>query len=130
MTPPTRCPCGSGDTYAACCQRLHSGETNAATAAALMQSRFSAFAVGEVGYLLRTWHPSTRPRRLDLDDNTTWTRLDIVETERGGLLDSTGAVEFRAHYRVAGQRGILHERSSFSREAGQWLYVDGVLPGE
>jgi hypothetical protein len=55
------CPCGLGDDYASCCGRLHAGAP-APTAESLMRSRYSAFAVGDVGYLLRTWHPSSRPR--------------------------------------------------------------------
>ena len=128
VTSPGRCPCGSGDSYDACCGRLHSDAVNAATAQALMRSRFSAFAVGDAGYLLRTWHASTRPRQLDLDDGVAWTRLEIVEVVDGGLFDASGVVEFRAHHRTGRARGVLHERSTFRREDGQWYYVSGVLP--
>ena len=51
------CPCGLGDDYASCCGRLHAG-AHAPTAESLMRSRYSAYAVGDAGYLLRTWHPS------------------------------------------------------------------------
>ena len=47
------CPCGLGDDYDACCGRLHAGAP-APTAEALMRARYSAFAVGDAGYLLRT----------------------------------------------------------------------------
>ena len=57
------CPCGLGDDYESCCGRLHAG-VPAPTAESLMRSRYSAFAVGDAGYLLRTWHPSGRPRTL------------------------------------------------------------------
>jgi SEC-C motif-containing protein len=127
-----RCPCPSGETYGACCGRLHRGEAPAATAEALMRSRFSAFAVGDAGYLLRTWHPSTRPAALDLDDTLRWYRLDILATARGGLLDTEGMVEFVAHHKVPGVRGSAgsqHERSRFSKDTGAWTYVDGVDPG-
>ncbi|AVT31842.1 hypothetical protein C6361_22895 [Plantactinospora sp. BC1] len=118
------CPCGSPATYEQCCGALHEGTMVAATAEALMRSRFSAYAVGDAGYLLRTWHPRTRPARLALDPELRWTRLDILDTDRGGLLDSTGIVEFRAHYRQSGRPGELHERSRFGREDGQWRYLD------
>src|SRR5262249_12900002 len=59
------CPCGLGEDYDSCCGRLHAG-TPAPTAESLMRSRYSAFAVGDAGYLLRTWHPSARPRTLTL----------------------------------------------------------------
>nr|BFF27092.1 hypothetical protein GCM10025732_50570 [Glycomyces mayteni] len=81
---PTQCPCGSGETYAACCGRFHTGAAAAPTAEALMRSRYSAFAVGDEPYLLRTWHPGTRPDRLDLAaDARTWTGLDILDTTGG-----------------------------------------------
>lgn len=124
-----RCPCLSGETYGACCGRLHRGESAAATAEALMRSRFSAFAVGDPDYLLRTWHPSTRPRSLELDATLRWYRLDIVATSRGGLLDEEGTVEFIAHFKVPGVRGSAGsqaERSRFSKDTGAWTYVDGV----
>ncbi|MGX7677705.1 YchJ family protein [Jatrophihabitans sp. DSM 45814] len=123
MTSLVRCPCGSGDTYIACCGRLHSGEATAATAVALMRSRFCAFAVGDRDYLLETWHPSTRPTELVLDQNLRWTHLDIVDTVRGGLFDQVGTVEFRAHYRQTGTRASVHERSSFTRLDGRWRYL-------
>src|SRR5687768_5433704 len=53
-----RCPCGSGLPLGDCCGRLHDGTVTAATAEQLMRSRYSAFALGEPGYLLATWHPS------------------------------------------------------------------------
>lgn len=122
----THCPCGSGQTYADCCRPLHDGAARATTAVALMRSRFSAFARGRADYLLSSWHPSTRPARLDLDDMITWRRLQIVDTEAGGADDTAGVVEFRAQYEQDGRRHILHERSRFSRlRDGSWRYVDG-----
>jgi uncharacterized protein YchJ len=60
-----------------------------------MRSRYSAFAVGDAGYLLRTWHPSGRPQKLSLDPALRWTRLAVLETRDGGLFDTTGTVQFR-----------------------------------
>ncbi|WP_096305166.1 YchJ family protein [Jatrophihabitans sp. GAS493] len=125
MTSTLRCPCGSGETYPNCCGRFHSGLSDAPTAKALMQSRFSAFAVGDESYLLATWHRSTRPARLELDSGTRWTRLDIVQTLQGGPFDTQGVVEFDAHYRSGTQRGVQHERSLFTRERQRWFYLSG-----
>lgn len=47
---------------------------------ALMRARCSAFAVGDPAYLLRSWHSSTRPTRLDLDDRQHWQRLEVLGT--------------------------------------------------
>lgn len=122
MTNP--CPCGSGRVYDACCGPLHEG-AEAPTAEALMRSRFSAFALGLAEYLLASWHPSTRPASLELDDGTVWRRLQIVDTVAGGPDDAEGVVEFRASYRDADGAGVLHERSRFTRVDGRWAYVDG-----
>ena len=96
-----------------------------------MRSRFSAFALGDVRYLLDTWHPSTRPAELHLYPDVRWTHLDVLATTGGLLLDAEGTVEFAAHYLVAegtgGRRaGTQHERSRFLREAGRWAYLDGI----
>ena len=119
------CPCGSGRAYADCCAPTHDGAAHAPTAEALMRSRFSAFALGDTAYLLRSWHSSTRPAHLELERGQRWTRLEIVETARGGLLDAAGTVTFHAHYRDAGRPGTLTERSRFVREDGRWVYLDG-----
>ncbi len=91
-----------------------------------MRSRYSAFALGDPAYLLATWHPSTRPRRLELDDEIRWTGLEVLTITGGSLLAAEGTVEFRAHYVVRGREGAQHENSRFAREGGQWRYVDGV----
>lgn len=117
------CPCGSGEVYAACCGPLHSGESHAPTAERLMRSRYSAFVVGDVDYLLATWHPDTRPAGLDLDPERRWQQLEILATTGGSMLDTAGTVEFRAHYVLGGQAGFQHEHSRFARVARRWVYV-------
>ena len=92
-----------------------------------MRSRYSAFALGDQAYLLRSWHPTTRPADLTLDPGQRWTRLEILSTTAGGLFHAEGTVEFRAHYRTAdGRSGSMHEKSRFVRENGRWLYLDGT----
>jgi SEC-C motif-containing protein len=110
-----------------CCGPLLAGAA-APTAERLMRSRFTAFAVRNAAHLLRTWHPSTRPARLDLDPRTRWTRLDVLATERGGPFDTDGVVQFEAFYREGDVRGSLRERSRFLREDRTWFYLDGT-PG-
>lgn len=91
-----------------------------------MRSRFTAFAIADSQHLLRTWHPSTRPDLIDVDDGIRWQRLDILDQEDGGPFDDHGVVEFEAFYRDEQGRGALRERSRFVREDRIWLYVDGV----
>jgi len=124
-----RCPCGTGLSYAECCGRLHAGTATAATAEQLMRSRYSAFAVGDAGYLLATWHPDTRPARLELDVHVRWTGLDVLATTGGSLLAAEGTVEFRAHHVRDREAGAQHENSRFVRVDGAWRYLDGVALG-
>ena len=121
-----RCPCLSGAAYGACCAPLHRGEALPPSAERLMRSRYSAYVTGNARYLLATWHPTTKPRELDLDPEQKWYLLDIVRTSRGGMLDAQGTVEFRAKYRYAGRSGEQHENSRFVRERRRWYYVDAL----
>ena len=122
------CHCLSGEAYTECCGRFHSGGAEAATAEQLMRSRYTAFALLNAEYLRKTWHPETAPAELEMDPAVEWRRLDILSTDRGGPLDNEGTVEFKAHFRHDGERGVHHETSRFVRENRRWYYVDGVLP--
>ncbi|MET7773268.1 YchJ family metal-binding protein [Nocardia sp. NPDC005366] len=127
MTQSQPCPCRRGEPFDECCGPVLAGQRSAPSAEALMRSRYTAFAVGDVDYLLRSWHSTRRPRDLDLDPDQRWLYLDIVRSERGGPFDDAGTVEFVAHYRADGVRGSLHEVSRFVREDGAWVYLDGVI---
>jgi SEC-C motif domain protein len=116
------CPCGTGQSYVDCCGALHSGARTAATAEQLMRSRYSAFAVSDEDYLLRTWAAAHRPASAGIDATDRWLKLEVLATENGGLLQNEGVVEFRAHY----VGGVVHERSRFVRENGQWVYAEAL----
>lgn len=120
------CPCSSGREYAVCCGPLHQQERLAETAEELMRSRYAAYAVRDFDHLVRTWHPRTRPVDVDTDVGISWDGLEIVSVRDGGPGDDEGEVEFRARYRLGGQRAVLHERSRFARRAGRWVYVERI----
>ncbi|MEU1275434.1 YchJ family metal-binding protein [Streptomyces sp. NPDC005799] len=119
--PSPSCPCGLPGTYEKCCGRFHRGEAAAPTAEALMRSRYSAFVQRDEPYLLRTWHPRTRPARVGFEAGMRWTGLEILDTADGSAFHATGTVTFRASFRG----GALHERSRFERVEGAWVYVGG-----
>jgi SEC-C motif-containing protein len=120
------CPCGSGLGRSSCCRPLVAKEQPAVTAEALMRSRFTAFAEGDVDYLLYSWDPDTRPAELALAADHDWLSLSIVDMVGGGALAKDGTVEFVAQYDSWTGPGKLHERSSFRRHEGRWVYVDGI----
>lgn len=130
------CPCGclasaikaaktQSLPFSACCARYLDdfAATPAPDAESLMRSRYSAFVLGRLDYLLATWHASTRPADLTLDAAAQWLGLE-VRLQR--VIDAGHAeVEFVARYREGGRAVRLHERSRFVREAERWFYVDG-----
>lgn len=117
------CPCGLPATYDDCCGRLHRGQARAATPEQLMRSRFSAYAVHDEPYLLRTWHPATRPAVIALDPAVHWLSLEILRSTGAGPLGGEATVEFRAHYAKGGRPGELRERSRFLRHDHAWTYL-------
>ena len=122
------CPCGSGQSYQACCQRCHHDHRAATHAETLMRSRYSAFVLGLSDYLLQTWHPTTRLAALDLSlDTTEWLGLEILRCQAGRPKDQHGKVTFKAYYRLAQGVGCLHEISRFCFQEGLWFYVDGKI---
>jgi SEC-C motif-containing protein len=127
MTSASRCPCGSGNLFVDCCGPLLAGQRTALTAEALMRSRYTAYIRAEIGYLLATWHPTTRPPSIDAATIPAWCGLTILRTERGRAGDAEGRVEFRATGRVGNELVHLHEISRFVWTQDQWQYVEGEL---
>ena len=120
------CPCGHGLPYAECCGPAHLGHAPS-TAEALMRSRYSAFVLDDSGYVLRSWHPKTRPADVEADSSVKWVGLDVLEASGGGLFDAEGIVEFRAYYTDQGRPLQMHERSRFVRHDGAWVYWGPIL---
>ena len=120
------CPCCSGRSYQGCCQPLHSGALTASSAEQLMRSRYSAFCIGDIQYLISTLHADYRA---DSDEaalrqaiqQTQWQGLKIIR-HRPGF--ETATVEFIAFHGEPPYEQ-LHELSRFVREEGEWFYTDG-----
>lgn len=118
------CPCGSDRTYPDCCGRWHEGLADgigAPTPEELMRSRYSAYVLGLLEYLLATWHPSTAPGDLELAP-VKWLGLEVRHAQAQG---DVGVVEFVARLRDQGRGQRMHEVGRFVRENGLWYYIDG-----
>ncbi|RZL43995.1 MAG: hypothetical protein EOP00_21875 [Pedobacter sp.] len=120
----TNCPCGSGLQYNNCCEPYHLKTKFVPTAEALMRSRYSAFVVANGDYLYETTHVSKRKGNSKDDylksaDDIKWVKLEIVAAD-------FDTVEFKAFYlNNKFQTEVLHEKSNFKLENGNWYYVDG-----
>ena len=122
-----RCPCHSGQAYRACCRPFHRGQAPE-NVEQLMRSRFAAYALGDVSYILSTTHPDGAHHR---DDAAAWA-ADVghfcAATTFAGLdiLDVGEAhVRFHAVLQQRGADASFTEHSTFALHDGRWAYVDG-----
>jgi SEC-C motif-containing protein len=128
------CPCTSKKPYDRCCGPFHAGTALPQTAEQLMRSRFSAYALGKVDYLISTRVDAKRADE-DREDLLQYCKsvscvgLKIINKEKGEKADDMGLVTFHASLQANGRRSLHIETSSFAREQGKWVYVDGVVKG-
>ncbi|WP_368559841.1 YchJ family protein [Acinetobacter indicus] len=121
------CPCGAGS-YHRCCQPLHLGQQQAQTAAQLMRSRYSAFALQQIDYIVKTTAIGQQ-QALDVaaiqdwSSVNQWLKLEIISAQE--KLDKSHAqVEFKAYYQDGSQPQIHHEVSHFVKHQGVWYFLD------
>ena len=88
-----------------------------------MRSRYSAYGLGLLDYLLVTWHASSSPGDLELPP-VKWLGLEVRHAQAAG---DAGVVEFVARCKEGGRAQRLHETSRFVRENGRWYYIDGQM---
>ncbi len=94
-----------------------------------MRSRYTAYALQMVDYLVQTTHPDKRSaalrRELDLSINqVNWVQLKVLNVSGGGTRDKVGKVSFVASYYADGSHAEMEERSRFRRYKGEWKYWD------
>ncbi len=128
---PTPCFCNSSQLFEYCCQPIILGKREAQTAEQLMRSRYSAFVVANINYLMNTHHPKTRPSK-DKKSILKWTRsvewkgLEIITTSVCEPSSLEAYVEFKASFIEDGTLANIHENSYFVKENGKWLYKSGI----
>lgn len=124
------CPCGFGSSLQECCGPYLEGARQPPTAVELMRSRYTAFTLNRVDYILETHDPDTRDQ---VDEKSTrtwaeeakWLGFEVLRTERGEAGDESGIVEFLARYKIKGATVEHRERSHFRKLDGRWVFVDG-----
>ncbi len=97
-----------------------------------MRSRYSAYVVGQLRYLVDSLHPE---HRHDLDfaatkrwaEGASWQHLQVLNSSGGGAADENGVVEFVATYKEKGIIKPHRERANFRRHDGIWYYVEGEV---
>lgn len=127
----SRCPCDSGLDLGDCCGAIIAGRP-AATAEALLRSRYTAFVRGNIDYLTDTLAPEIRGDFDPVEAHATaaeaeWQGLELRAVIDGGEDDETGSVEFIARFRLGKNKRVHHELSRFRREDGRWLCSGGEI---
>ncbi|QKE62739.1 YchJ family protein [Aquipseudomonas campi] len=126
------CPCGSGNLLEQCCGHYHAG-TPAPSAELLMRSRYSAYVLGLVDYLLTTTLPA---QQADLDHaaisawslGSTWLGLEVESAELLGGQPEHAFVTFTARWHDHDGEHSHRERSAFVQRLEHWYFIDPTVP--
>lgn len=154
------CPCGSGETYSACCSKVHKDVQffRKATAEQIVRARYSAYAKKLPEFLMMSTHPDNRAFnpdlrawkesiKLNMYDNFDLPECTILEEKYNESLDDedakpdpdveTASVKFVAEMvlRETGEKTSFMETSQFekAKNSGAWLYLSGEIeaaPGD
>jgi len=127
------CLCHSHLPYKSCCERFHQGKIPL-HAVELMRSRYCAYALGLVEYIIQTTHQSHPDHqkkqalwKKELQSFCSHTRFQGLEIIHSHEEDASATVAFIAHLLQNHSPFDLIEKSFFKKEHQRWLYVKGVL---
>jgi len=131
MTKYKPCPCWSKLLYHKCCKPYHDGALPD-NALALMRSRYSAYALNLVDYIVGSTHPSNPQYNADL---VKW-KSELSQFSSGFKFDGlkinqfvdgpeSATVSFTASITGSGGDASFSETSIFVKESGKWFYKSG-----
>ena len=123
------CPCGSGIALDDCCGKWHQGQP-APSAERLMRSRYSAYTLSLIDYLVATTLPAQQAA-LDRDSMRAWSLGSTwlgLEVEGSELIDTHAFVTFTARGHDGDGEHRHRERSAFVQQAGRWYFIDPTVP--
>lgn len=125
MSKQTDCFCGSGSSFEQCCEPFHQGKKLPQTALELMRSRYAAYVVCDVNYILETTIHRFRKYYSaksihEWATSSTWLGLEIVSF-------SENRVKFIATFLDEKKHLVQHkEDSTFEKLGDRWYFVDGT----
>jgi SEC-C motif domain protein len=126
------CLCGKNKSFDYCCGKFLTRNETPKTAEELMRSRYAAFVIGDVDYIVKTHDPQSseeiEPEELEnWSKESEWLKLEVLETVEGSEKDETGIVEFKAYYKANNTTHCHHERSDFIKKDDQWYFSNGDI---
>ena len=125
------CPCKSNLSYDACCKPFHDSTKMPHTAEQLMRSRFSAYALNKIDYIMKTTDksgPQYDPNKEEWEkslrqfaETTAFQNLTILEKE--DLSENEATVTFHVTLTsIFGEDISYTEKSLFKKRNNMWLY--------
>ena len=120
------CPCCSQKSYNDCCSVFHTQISAPNNVEELMRSRYTAFALGNIDYLLATSSKAllktlSKKELQDWSASNQWQKLEVLKATKD-------QVEFKAYFQDAtGKNQVHHERSTFIKEDNMWKYDAGII---
>jgi SEC-C motif-containing protein len=101
-----------------------------------MRARYAAYVVKKIDYIDQTQislpgEPFNKEEALQWAESSEWIGLEIKNTQKGEGNDSSGVVEFVAHYKdkESGKELRHHETSFFTNHNGDWMFKEGQIHG-
>ena len=142
----TKCPCGSGEEYASCCQPHHDGTATAEalTPEAIVRARFSAYVKNVPKYIVASTHPDSKDMRrkddpaeareqLEKDAEATMKKVNFTSLRVKSTKENDGEtfVTYEVSYKGAGKKNrggtkTLAERSRYKKADGAFKYFDAL----
>lgn len=122
-----KCPCGSGLLYSKCCKPYIKSGYPAPTAEALMRSRYVAYVLHEIDYIIDTCYEKENMNRdgiVDWSEKSNWLGLKIISVKENG---DKAVVAFEAAYERKGLKNVHCEIARFIKKDGRWFYEDGKI---
>ncbi len=133
MTQTLMCPCKSGTSFLQCCSPYLQNEKLPSNPLTLMRSRYSAYVLKKIDYLVNTQCNSSDPHEIEAFAKAAYFQnLEIIEY-------GEDFVEFKAYYILDHHQELLHEKSFFTCAVNdseevllgckdeKWCYKNGTL---
>ena len=141
-----KCPCGSGEEYASCCQPHHDGTApaEAVTPEAIVRARFSAYVKNVPKYIVASTHPDSKDMKraddpaeareqLEKDAAATMKKVNFTSLRVKSTKENDGEtfVTYEVSYKGAGKKNrggtkTLAERSRYKKADGAFKYFDAL----
>jgi len=95
-----------------------------------MRSRYTAHVIHDFAYLHRTFEESRHEPYVENEygNDIAWTKL-VINAHEPDVRPGVSHVDFSAHFTEDGRAGVLHEKSEFRLQGGEWIFTRTLREG-